>query len=76
MIAVMSAIEIENVINEHNQKVQAERNRMLRARLARPCTSEELLVRLGGLADCLLGHEEVKIPLTNISTQYIMEATR
>ena len=69
---MMRSVEIENLINEHNERVRQERNEMLRARLARPCSSEELLIRIGSLSDCMPRHGEGQIPLTNSCPQYIM----
>ena len=72
----MSSAELEILIDEHDEREKELRNRMLRARLARPCSREELLARLGALADYPLPRKERQIPLTNTSPQYIMEVTR
>ena len=72
----MTRTELEILIEKHNEQEKELRNRRLRARLARPCSSEELLARLGSLADYSLQRKEEQIPLTNTSPQYIMEAAR
>ena len=68
----MTRFEIEKLIEEHNKRVREERNRKLRSRLARPCTSEELIARLGRLAEDVDPYGEGQIPLTNASAQYII----
>ena len=68
--------EIEILISEHDEREKERRNCMLRARLARPATQEELIMRLGALSDCLQPRREGQIPLTNAAPQYIMEAAR
>ena len=72
----MTRTEIEILIDEHDEREKELRNRMLRARLARPCSSEELIARLGTLSDCPLRRREGQIPLTKTSAQYIMETAR
>ena len=75
IILVMTRNEIEILIEKHNDQEKERRNRILRARLARACSSEELIARLGALAEPLPRRER-QIPLTNTSPQYIMEAAR
>ena len=69
---MMTSAEIENLINEHNERVRQERNELLRARLARPCSSEELLLKLGDLSERIRPRGERQIPLTNTCAQYII----
>ena len=68
----MTKAEIEKVISEHNERAIRERNERLRARLACPRSSEELILLIGGLADNMPRRREGRIPLTNCSAQYIM----
>ena len=72
----MTRAEIEILINERNEQVKERRNAALRARLARPCTREEQIARLGALSDYTALNREGEIPLTNACPQYIMEVAR
>ena len=76
MNGTMTRAEIDIFINEHREQEKELRNRMLRARLARPLSSEEYLARLSTLADYIAPRREGEIPLTNSSAQYIMEVAR
>ena len=73
---MMNSNEIEVLIQEHDERAREQRNRMLRARLARPCSQEELLLRLAQIPECVTRQGKGQIPLTNSSTQYIMESAR
>ena len=76
IVIVMTNMQVDILINEYNEKERERRNRMLRARLARPCSEEELLRRLGGLAEEVIRHKMGQIPLTKDSAHYIMECAR
>ncbi|MDE6411953.1 MAG: hypothetical protein K2L02_05420, partial [Clostridia bacterium] len=68
----MRNAEIEILIEEYNERERAKRDNMLRARLSRPCSREELLARLGGLASPCTDAGTGQILLTKSSSPYIM----
>ena len=76
IVFVMTNAEINVTINEYNERERARRNRMLQSRLACPRSREELLRRLGGLADEVVLSRSRQIPLTNAPAHYIMECAR
>ena len=73
---MMTNAEIKNVINAYHEWERAERNRVLRTRLERPLSSEEHLKRLASLSDFTAPRQGREIPLTNSSSQYIMDTAR
>lgn len=76
IVDTMKIAEIETLIEEYNERERIERNQKLRARLARPCSREELFMRLSGLASTRTNEGTGQILLTKFSSPYIMEATR
>ncbi len=73
IVDTMKIAEIETLIEEYNERERAERNKELRARLAHPCSREELILRLSGTSPRA---NEGAILLTKFSSPYIMEVTR
>ncbi|MDE6411251.1 MAG: hypothetical protein K2L02_01790, partial [Clostridia bacterium] len=73
IVDTMKSAELEILIEEYHEREKAERNGMLRARLARPCSREELISRLGGNSS---RREEGAILLTKSSSPSIMEFAR
>ena len=74
--AMMTNLQVENLINAHREREKEQRNCMLRARLSRPLTSEEHLKRIAMLAEFVAPRQGEEIPLTKSSSQYIMEIAR
>ena len=76
IVDTMRSAEIETLIEEYREREQAKRDNMLRARLARPCSREELLARLGGAESPCSEAGKGQILLTNSSSPFIMESAR
>lgn len=72
----MTNAEIEKLIQSYREEQRERKNRVLRARLARPCTREELLIRLGALASVRAEEDKQQILLTKSSSPLIMEEAR
>lgn len=76
IIVTMKSAEIEILIEEHRERERAKRDERLRVRLSRPCSREELLMRLGGLSSPGAKAGAGEILLTNFSAPSIMESAR
>ena len=74
IIVTMKSAEI--LIEEHHERERAKRDERLRVRLSRPCSREELLMRLGGLSSPGAKAGAGEILLTNFSAPSIMESAR
>lgn len=64
--------EMENLLETYRGQLRERRNQELRARLARPCSREELLKRLGEFTPAATE----QILLTKSSAPSIMETAR
>ena len=76
IVDTMKSAEIETLIEECRERERTERDKMLRARLSRPRSREELLMRLGGLAPSCVEAGTGQILLTKSSSPFIMESAR
>ena len=72
IIVTMKSAEIEILIEEHHERERAKRDERLRVRLSRPCSREELLMRLGGLSSPGAKAGAGEILLTNFMIPYIL----
>ena len=76
IVDTMKGAEIETLIEEYRERERAKRDKMLRDRLSRPCSREELLSRLGGAASPRRESGMGEFLLTKSSTPYIMDTAR
>lgn len=76
IVDTMKHSDMEILIEEYREEEREKRNRALRARLARPCSQEELLARLGAIAPRQQRTNNNRILLTKFSGLFIMETAR